>query len=104
MKFEGIKGEWRVMHSESKDAWNVVGTVLGGKYKIARCPYVDMEFIDVDKKEAWANAVLMSKAPVMLDMLNKIVDYSCEPNSPYNPTVFEAKELLMQIESIRYGK
>lgn len=30
----------KVIHSESKNAWNVAGTKLGGKYKIARCPYV----------------------------------------------------------------
>jgi hypothetical protein len=30
----------KVVHSESNDAWNVVGTKWGGKYKIARCPYI----------------------------------------------------------------
>lgn len=33
----------KVQHSESKDAWNVVGIVPGCKYKIARCPYNVME-------------------------------------------------------------
>ena len=33
----------KVQHSNSKDAWNVVGTDLGKKYKIAVIPY------DVDK-------------------------------------------------------
>ena len=32
--------ETKVVHSESKPAWNVVGTKLGGKHKIARVPYV----------------------------------------------------------------
>jgi hypothetical protein len=29
----------RVVHSETKNAWNIVGTILGGKYKWARIPY-----------------------------------------------------------------
>ena len=33
----------KVVHSQSNSAWNVIGTTLGGKYKIARCPYVTME-------------------------------------------------------------
>lgn len=38
MEVPKIKTE--VVHSQSKSAWNVVGTQLGGKYKIARVPYV----------------------------------------------------------------
>jgi len=33
----------RVVHSQSKLAWNVVGTELGLKYKIARVPYEQSE-------------------------------------------------------------
>jgi len=33
----------KIKHSESKSAWNVIGTKLGGKYKIARVPYVKVE-------------------------------------------------------------
>ena len=29
----------KVVHSQSKAAWNVVGDTLGAKYKIARVPY-----------------------------------------------------------------
>jgi hypothetical protein len=31
--------EVKVVHSQSKSAWNIIGTKLGGKYKIARIPY-----------------------------------------------------------------
>jgi len=37
MKDPNIKVE--IKHSESKSAWNIIGTVLGGMYKIARVPY-----------------------------------------------------------------
>jgi len=30
----------KVVHSESKSAWNVINSNLGGKYKIARVPYI----------------------------------------------------------------
>lgn len=33
----------KIKHSEKKSAWNVIGTKLGGKYKIARVPYVKVE-------------------------------------------------------------
>lgn len=31
--------EVKIKHSESKTAWNIIGTIPGGKYKIARIPY-----------------------------------------------------------------
>jgi len=37
----------KVVHSESKDSWNIIRKVLGEKYKIARIPYV----CDADHKE-----------------------------------------------------
>jgi ribosome-binding factor A len=33
----------KVKHSESKNAWNVIGVKLGGKYKIARVPYTEIK-------------------------------------------------------------
>ena len=33
----------KIKHSESKDAWNIVGTIAGRKYKIARIPYHALE-------------------------------------------------------------
>lgn len=38
MKDPNIKT--KVVHSQTKTAWNVIGTKLGGKYKIARVPYL----------------------------------------------------------------
>jgi hypothetical protein len=29
----------KIKHSESKNAWNVIGDIAGSKYKIARIPY-----------------------------------------------------------------
>ena len=53
-----------VKHSESKNAWNVIGTDLGGKYKIARVPYLVVENSDImttrNKAEALEHAMYIS--------------------------------------------
>lgn len=54
----------KVVHSESKTAWNVIGTSLGRKYKIARCPYLitNNEIIDtIEKSEAFRHAKFISQ-------------------------------------------
>lgn len=40
----------KVQHSHSNSSWNIIGTKLGGKYKIARVPYVVTGIADVDSK------------------------------------------------------
>lgn len=43
MENPNIKVE--VVHSKSKDAWNIIGISLGNKHKIARIPYLVTETI-----------------------------------------------------------
>lgn len=54
----------RVVHSESKQAWNIIGTIPGGQYKIARVPYLligDNETLDTRaKNEALEHAQFIS--------------------------------------------
>lgn len=75
------KGPWEVKHSESKNAFNVVGTVLGGNYKIARCPYPVYDFAGAvdrnqrERDEAEANAKLIATAPDMLKALQSAYEY-----------------------------
>jgi hypothetical protein len=55
----------RVIHSQSKLAWNVVNEELGGKYKIARVPYSQCndEILDIRwKSEALEIAMHISKS------------------------------------------
>jgi len=60
------KSKAKVMHSESKDAWNVIGTVLGGRWKIARFPYLQIEgsqdYNEKEKIEQYSNAMLLADA------------------------------------------
>lgn len=61
MKNPGIKT--KVVHSRTKSAWNVVGIGLGGKYKIARVPYLktDIDVINTrEKAEALEHAEFIS--------------------------------------------
>lgn len=45
--------------------YNVIGTRLGCKYKIAKCPFIDE---DADKVEAAANASLIAYAPELYSL------------------------------------
>lgn len=76
MEFKGTPGKWTVKHSVKNPSWNVIGTILGGRYKIARCPYiVDVRLGDYlnnrESDEQKYNALLISKAPELLEMLNE---------------------------------
>jgi hypothetical protein len=54
----------KVVHSQSKSSWNIVGTDLAGKFKIARIPYnvTGNEIIDTkEKSEALLHAEFISK-------------------------------------------
>lgn len=71
------KGPWEIKHSESKTAFNIVGTIPGGKYKIARLPYefeerYDKKINDIFKNESEANAKLISSSPKMLATLLEV--------------------------------
>lgn len=53
----------KVVHSQSKAAWNVIGAKLGGKYKIAQIPYVpsfDVDVIGQNSDEAKTHAEFIS--------------------------------------------
>ena len=53
----------KVVHSQSKPAWNVIGTIPGMKYKIARFPYVlgtDEVLNHMEKQMAFEHAYFVS--------------------------------------------
>ena len=97
---------WRVKHSESKSAFNVIGTVLGGKYKIARCPYLVLEDMtessasinEREKNEAEANARLIASAPSLLEALKEVAGL-WEEELPLDLTTYnKVKNAIKQAE------
>jgi hypothetical protein len=53
----------KVVHSQTKPAWNIVGIKIPGKFKIARIPYVfcGNEILDErERKEAFEHAEFIS--------------------------------------------
>lgn len=104
--FKGTKGKWDVKHSQSKTAFNVIGTTLGGKYKIARCPYVKSP-IKADEKEAHANAKLIAAAPELLSKLQKSVGFIEDAikwyeakGSVHQEFILEDKEFLHEVKNV----
>lgn len=63
LKMINPKIKTKVVHSETKSAWNVIGTTLGFKYKIARVPYTgvgDKETVLRESAEALEHANFIS--------------------------------------------
>lgn len=62
MKNPNIKT--KIVHSKSKNAWNVIGISLGRKYKIARLPYIVVDgyslITKMNKSEAREHAVFIN--------------------------------------------
>ena len=53
----------KVVHSQTKSAWKIVGVTPGGKYKIARVPYIvndNQKLSDKNRIEAFNHAEFIS--------------------------------------------
>ena len=67
----------KVVHSQSKLAWNIIGQELGGKYKIARIPYqqCDREILNTKlKHEALEIALHLSRSMTTFNTDKKVED------------------------------
>lgn len=83
MEFKGTKGDWKFndVSMSGKPHYNVIGTALGGKFKIANVPWVDGDRADIE--EALANAKLIAAAPELLEALQDMVSFF-DKNVKYN--------------------
>lgn len=90
-------GPWKVKHSESKEAYNVVGTHVGQLYKICQCLYMTTESMpnvsEKNKLESEANAKLIAAAPDMLKFIMEMAEIY--ENSPWISG--EANKLIKQV-------
>lgn len=86
-------GPWKFNgRSKNGNHFNVVGTKLGYKFKICRCPFVGDEY-PADMRETEANAKLISAAPELLDALKMLLsnDHICLEDLVYNIRESEGK-------------
>lgn len=63
MKIKNPKIKTKVVHSQTKASWNIIGEELGSKYKIARVPYIvldSQELSDRNRIEAFEHATFIS--------------------------------------------
>jgi type II secretory pathway component GspD/PulD (secretin) len=83
-EFKGTQGKWTSLKPQDGNGFVYVNNEYLTTGTIATC-YGDGE-------EPQANALLISKAPEMLEMLKKILDNSDVPNVIYD----EAKQLIKE--------
>lgn len=92
------KGPWKFNGKSQKgnSHFNVIGTNLGGMYKVARCPFND----EYDQKESEANAKLIAAAPEMAELLDKFA--TLNENYPafksISGLILIAREILTQLD------
>ena len=65
-----LKYDVKIKHSESKKAWNIIGTMPGSKYKIARIPYSVLE--DNDNAEMFNTREKAKALEIAQYMVNAI--------------------------------
>jgi len=70
-----LKQKVEIKHSKSKNAWNIIGTSAGSRYKIARIPYNQLPDKDNDEyKEQYdtqEKAEALKIAQYIVTVLNK---------------------------------
>lgn len=95
-EFKGTKGEWKMARSQSgKHNINIIGTVLGGKYKVARVPYEVGDITNDEymqklnerwEQEAIYDAHLIAAAPDLLSALQLLLQGWNDPDINHDVT------------------
>lgn len=74
---ENPKIKTKVVHSESKNAWNIIGISLAKKYKVARIPYLIIKdcpnLNETRKQEALIHAEFISRCFNKSDSLMELI-------------------------------
>jgi len=79
LEFKGTKGEWKVagISESGLHHYNVIGTSLGNRFKIARVPFNhiegSLELSQYDMDEAFANAKMIAASPTIYNALKNLL-------------------------------
>ena len=96
MKTKFTKGKWRYSKEHNCITTSKIGIVEGSKII---CDIKEFPTFDYSGEEAKANALLISKAPEMFEMLQLIVDAQFNPEKSLanlNSEILKAKQLLKE--------
>ncbi|WP_185212425.1 hypothetical protein [Elizabethkingia meningoseptica] len=91
-EFKGTKGKWHL--DGNKDDLFMVASDINDKANVV-CQQPDKDACESSLKNWEANSKLISKAPEMLEMLNKCADYFL--NIPNNIQAEENAEAILQL-------
>ena len=92
-EFKGTKGKWKI-----KDIKSTLETEINSsEYRIAKVKhYKGKNFNDPIEKEAKANALLISKAPEMLEMIQSLIEAKNNGNDWDSEELFIKAEVLIK--------
>ena len=91
-EFKGTKGKWEI--EDIKSPYET--TINSREFRIAEVKHFEGEhFNDAPEKEAKSNALLISKAPEMLEILKQCVE-TLEFSDNIGFTFLEAKQLIKE--------
>ena len=92
-EFKGTKGKWKI-----KDIKSTLETEINSsEYRIAEVKhYKGKNFNDPIEKEAKANALLISKAPEMLEMIQSLIEAKNNGNDWDSEELFIKAEVLIK--------
>lgn len=92
-EFKGTKGKWKI-----KDIKSTLETEINSsEYRIAKVKhYKGKNFNDPIEKEAKANALLISKAPEMLEMVSELLKELEFHGYRHSTTIYNAQNLIKE--------
>jgi len=93
MEFKGTKGKWKI-----KDIKSTLETEINSsEYRIAKVKhYKGKNFNDPIEKEAKANALLISKAPELLEMISELLKELEFHGYRHSTTIYNAQNLIKE--------
>ena len=96
-EFKGTKGKWKIEDIKSP----CETTINSSEYRIAEVKHFEgKNFNDPIEKEAKANALLISKAPELLEMISELLKELEFHGYRHSTTIYNAQNLIKEATTI----